>query len=77
MQALCVLDTEVLEYIIPYISRQLAKKKHYINLLTTMLATSKNVLFPGPTHLLPIGTDDFHSLALGWYLKCQVINTGS
>ena len=26
--------------------------------VTTMLATSKNILFPGPNHLLTTGTDD-------------------
>ena len=29
-----------------------------IHQVTTMLATSKNVLFPGPNHLLTIGADD-------------------
>ena len=33
-------------------------KSHYIHQLTIMLATSKNVLFPGPNHLLTTGADD-------------------
>ena len=33
-------------------------KKATINQVTTMLATSKNVLFPGHNHLLTTGTDD-------------------
>ena len=31
---------------------------HYSKGVTTMLATSKNVLFPGHNHLLTTGTDD-------------------
>ena len=34
------------------------RKKATIHQLTTMLATSKNVLFPGHNHLLTTGTDD-------------------
>ena len=34
--------------------------------ITTMLATSKIVLFPGHDHLLTTSTDDLHSLALEW-----------
>ena len=34
------------------------RKKATIHQVTTMLATSKNVLFPGHNHLLTIGTDD-------------------
>ena len=34
------------------------RKKFTINQVTTMLATSKHVLFPGHNHLLTIGTDD-------------------
>ena len=33
-------------------------KKATIHQLTTMLATSKNALFPGHNHLLTIGADD-------------------
>ena len=38
-------------------------KKATIHQLTTMLATSKNVLFPGHNHLLTTSTDD--SLLVG------------
>ena len=34
------------------------RKKATIHQVTTMLATSKNVLFPGHNHLLTTGTDD-------------------
>ena len=37
-------------------------KKNTIHQVTTMLATSENVIFPGQNHLLTTGTDD--SLAL-------------
>ena len=33
-------------------------EKNTVHQVTTMLATSKNVLFPGHNHLLIIGTDD-------------------
>ena len=33
-------------------------KKNTIHQVTTMLATSKNVLFPGHNHLLTTGTDN-------------------
>ena len=33
-------------------------KKHTIHQVTVMLATSKNVIFPGHNHLLTTGTDD-------------------
>ena len=33
-------------------------KKATVHQVTTMLATSKNVLFPGHNHLLTTGTDD-------------------
>ena len=33
-------------------------KKHTIHQVTTMLATSKNLLFPGHNHLLTTGADD-------------------
>ena len=35
-----------------------AQKKATIHQVTSMLATSKNVLFPGHNHLLTTGTDD-------------------
>ena len=38
--------------------REITAQKATINQVTTMLATSKNVLFPGPNHLLTIGIDD-------------------
>ena len=38
--------------------RLTAPKKATIHQVTTMLATSKNVLFPGHNHLLTTGTDD-------------------
>ena len=34
------------------------RKKATIHQVTTVLTTSKNVLFPGPNHLLTTGTDD-------------------
>ena len=34
------------------------RKKASIHQVTTMLATSKNALFPGHNHLLVTGTDD-------------------
>ena len=34
------------------------RTKATIHQITTMLATFKNVLFPGPNHLLTTGTDD-------------------
>ena len=34
------------------------RKKATIHQVTTMLATSKNVLFPGHNHLLTTGPDD-------------------
>ena len=34
------------------------RKKNTIHQVTTKLATSKNVLFPGPNHLLTTGADD-------------------
>ena len=38
--------------------RSMQHKKATIHQLTTMLATSKNVLFPGHNHLLTTGADD-------------------
>ena len=37
---------------------KLCAKKATIHQVTTMLATSRNVLFPGHSHLITIGTDD-------------------
>ena len=37
---------------------QITGQKNTIHQVTTMLATSKNVLFPGHSHLLTTGTDD-------------------
>ena len=34
------------------------REKATIHQVTTMLVTSKNVLFPGPNHLLTTSTDD-------------------
>ena len=34
------------------------QKKNTIHQVTTMVATSKNVLFPGHNHLLTTGADD-------------------
>ena len=34
------------------------EKKNTIHQVTTMLSTSKNVLFPGPNHLLTTGADE-------------------
>ena len=41
------------------------RKKAIIHHVTTMLATSKNVLYPGHNHLLTIGTDD-PTLIIAW-----------
>ena len=38
--------------------RQPLRKKATIHQVTTMLATSRNILFPGHNHLLTTGTDD-------------------
>ena len=40
------------------------RKKATIHQVTIMLATSKNVLFPGHKHLLTIGADD--TLIIAW-----------
>ena len=37
---------------------KLLHKTATMHQVTTMLATSKNVLFPGPNHLLTTGADD-------------------
>ena len=51
------------------------RKKATIHQVTTMLATSKNVLIPGHIHLLTTGTDD-PTLRLS--PECQrVISTGT
>ena len=45
-------------------------QKATIHQVTTMLATSKNVLFPGHNHLLTTGTDDpVTSLEIGHLLE--------
>ena len=41
-----------------YTLRKKKKKKKNIHPVTIMLATSKNVLFPGHKHLLTTSTDD-------------------
>ena len=63
------------------VSSSLLRKKATIHQVTTMLATSKNVLFPGHNSLLTTGTDD-PSLAGDRaiimtikYFKCRVIST--
>ena len=43
------------------------KQKATIHLVTTMLATSKTVLFPDHNHLLTTGTDD-PLLAAAWVI---------
>ena len=50
-------------------------KKATIHQVTTMLAISKNVLFPGYNYVLTTGTDDL-SLTGAWAIKCWVISTG-
>ena len=56
-------------------------KKATKNQLSSMVATSKNVLSPGHNHLLTTGADD-PSLKLlpehqwGWQLKWRIISTG-
>ena len=57
-----VLLTACLHHALRY--RALRKKRHYIHQLTTMLSTSKNVLFPGHNHLLNTGTDDPFTLII-------------
>ena len=39
--------------------RAALRKKATVHQVTTMLATSKNILFPGHNHLLTTGTDDW------------------
>ena len=41
-----------------HLNKYSLRKKATIHLVTTMLVTSKNVLFPGHNHLLTTGTDD-------------------
>ena len=43
---------------------------------TTMLTTSKNVLFRSQNHLLTIGTDDLSLTGAPAIIKCQVISNG-
>ena len=47
----------ILTFLYP-ISQFILRKKATIHQVTTMLATSKNVLFPGHSHLLTTGADD-------------------
>ena len=42
------------------------RKEATIHQVTTMLATSKNVLFPGPSHLLTTRTDNPDTLIITW-----------
>ena len=56
-------------------------KKATIHQVTTMLATSKNVLFPGHNHLLTASGNDpslqlSPSQVLEQESKCQAISTG-
>ena len=51
----------------------LLRKNTTIHKVTTMLATSKNVLFPGHNHVLTTGTDD-PSLAGTWAIIIKVLS---
>ena len=53
----------------------LTAQKATVHQVTTMLATYKNVLFPGHSHLLTTGTDD-PTRAGAQAIKYQVISTG-
>ena len=46
------------EYVAEHSLANTLRKRATIHLVTTMLTTSKNVLFPGHNHLLTIGIDD-------------------
>ena len=52
--------TETCEIYVPVLTGELSDsaQKNIIYQVTTMLATSNNVLFPGHNHLLSRGTDD-------------------
>ena len=69
---------------LPSYTRQ---KKANIHHVTTMLATSENVLFPGHNHLLTTGTDDPSlararannqkcSVISGWWLGGYLVDSG-
>ena len=51
---------EIIKKPCPYSLRVMkhSVKKSTIHQVTTMLSTSRNVLFPGPNHLLKTGADD-------------------
>ena len=49
--------------------------KNTIHQVTTMLATSRNILFTGHNHLLAIGTDDPSLTGARAIIKCQIIST--
>ena len=53
------------------------RKKATIHQVTTMLATSKNVLFPGHNHLLTTGADDpdYHSVGSSAPVVSRVVMT--
>ena len=58
---ICVNDALYHFIILPpayFISIQITAQENTIHQVTTMLATSKNVLFPGHNDLLTTGTDD-------------------
>ena len=48
-------------------------QKATIHQVTTMLATSKNILFPGHNHLLTIGADDPDSVIVARVLVRVII----
>ena len=58
-----------------YLHRMSQRKKATIHQLTTVLFTSKNVLFPCHNYLLTTGADD-PSLELSPKHQCRVIHTG-
>ena len=43
---------------------KITAQQNTIHQVSTMLATSKNVLFPGHNHLLTTGTDDLDTLII-------------
>ena len=57
------------------------RKKATLHQVTTVLATSKNVPFPGHNHLLTIGTDDLICWLLHerqWYIYLRLyFSTGA
>ena len=52
------------------------RKKNTIHQVTTMLATSKNVKFPGHNHLLTTGTDDPSLTGTRVIIKVSGISVG-